>query len=500
MPERLTAHALIAAIADPGSWTSWDVPHPVDTEDPAYREALTNARAATGIDGSVLTGEARVHSQRIVLLVSEFGFLGGSLGVHEAERIVTALDRATAEGLPVLACPASGGTRMQEGTPAFVRMADICAAVVRHRQAGLPYLVHLRHPTTGGAMASWGSLGQVTTAEPEALLGFLGPRVYRVLTGEPFPPGVQTAENLFAHGLVDALIPAAGLREHTARILRLVDPPACPSRDAARLVPHEAPPVDPWEAVERTRRARRPGLRQLLDEADDVLPLNGTGHGERDHAMFLGVLRFGAASCVVVGHDREAEAAAGPPGPAGLRTARRGMRLAEELGLPLLTVVDTAGAALSTAAEEGGLAREIAACLADLAALRTPTISLLLGRGTGGGALALLPADRVLAAQNAWLAPLPPEGASAIVHGDALHAAEMSRAQKVGAEHLLAAGTVDRIIPENADASDDPDTFMANLHEALETELATAQARGHEPRGRTRVFRADAAAHAAARG
>ncbi|MYS80754.1 carboxyl transferase domain-containing protein [Embleya scabrispora] len=497
MPKRQTARDLIASILDPDSWVSWDTPIVPAGRDAAYDSELTEARLKTGVDGAVLTGEGRIHGRRIALLVSEFRFLGGSIGVREAERIVDALERATRAGLPVLALPASGGTRMQEGTPAFVHMADICAAVVRHKRVGLPYLVHLRHPTTGGVMASWGALGHITTAEPGALLGFLGPRVFETLTGTTFPADVQTAENLFAHGLVDAVVPATQLADLVARIVRLNDiTPACPRPPGD----HPAPAVDAWDAIRRTRRRGRPGLRQLVDRAEDVVPLNGTGHGEREPSMYLGLMRFGNASCVVVGHDRTAEAESGPAGPAGLRTARRGMHLAEELGLPLLTVIDTAGATLSVAAEEGGLAKEIAACLAELTTLRTPTVSLLLGRGTGGGALALLPADRVLAAQNAWVAPLPPEGASAIVHGHPLYAADMSRAQRVGAEHLLASGTVDRIIPESPDACDAPHTFMANLRVVVEAELSAAVQAGYDTERRTARSRGTGATHAAAGG
>jgi acetyl-CoA carboxylase carboxyl transferase subunit beta len=147
------------------------------------------------------------------------------------------------------------------------------------------------------------------------------------------------------------------------------------------------------------------------------------------------------------------------------------MRLAEELGLPLLSVVDTPGADLSVAAEEGGLAGEIARCLADLMTLRTPTLSLLLGQGTGGGALALLPADRVVAAQHAWLAPLPPEGASAIVHRDVDHADDMARAQGVRSADLHRSGIVDVVVPEQPDAADVPEAFCRRLGDVLRHEL-----------------------------
>lgn len=129
----------------------------------------------------------------MAIIVCEFGFLGGSIGVAAGERLVVAIRRATQEQLPLLALPTSGGTRMQEGTTAFLQMVKITAALIKHKEAHLPYLVYLRNPTTGGVFASWGSLGHVTIAEPGALVGFLGPRVFEALYNSPFPAGVQTA-------------------------------------------------------------------------------------------------------------------------------------------------------------------------------------------------------------------------------------------------------------------------------------------------------------------
>src|ERR671920_943844 len=158
-------------------------------------------------------------------------------------------------------------------------------------------------------------------------------------------------------------------------------------------------------------------------------------------------------------------------GPAALREARRGMRVAAELRLPLVTVIDTPGAALSQDAEKVVLAGEIARCLADLVMLDAPTLSVLLGQGSGGGALALVPADRVLAAQHGWLSPLPPEGASAIVHRDTEHAAQMAAEQGVRSRDLLVDGMVDRIVPEHPDAADEPEAFCRRLGQTLQHEL-----------------------------
>ncbi|MEV7429841.1 MULTISPECIES: carboxyl transferase domain-containing protein [unclassified Nocardioides] len=468
---RPSARQLIELVLDEGSWTSWDSRPVREGISPEYAAELAAAEEKSGVDESVLTGEGLMRGRRVAVIVSEFRFLAGSIGRDAADRVVAAVRRATAEGIPLLAAPASGGTRMQEGTPAFVRMAGISAAVAAHRAAGLPYLVYLRHPTTGGVMASWGSLGQVTVAEPGALVGFLGPRVYEALYGEKFPEGVQTSENLHAHGLVDAVVEPEEIADILDRALTVLQ--ARPAADVPATEQPDLPEQDAWDAIVRSRRPERPGVRRLLKyAATDVVPLNGTGQGETDPGLLLALARFGDAPCVLLGQDRRGQTPDRPLGPGALRAGRRGMRLAVELGLPLVTVIDTPGAALSKAAEEGGLAGEIARSLADLVTLEAPTLCLMLGEGNGGAALALLPADRVVAAQHAWLSPLPPEGASAIVHRDTDHAADMARAQHVRAQDLRDLGVVDRIVPELPDASEEPVEFCRRMGTVLEEELS----------------------------
>ncbi|MBB4894923.1 acetyl-CoA carboxylase carboxyl transferase subunit beta [Streptomyces olivoverticillatus] len=475
---RTPALDLIAAVVDPGSWHGWDEPVDVSTDDPGYRADLLAARERTGLDESVVTGEGTVGGRRVAVVACEFRFLAGSIGVAAGERLVRAVERATAEGLPLLAAPASGGTRMQEGTIAFLQMVKVTAAIADHKAAGLPYLVYLRHPTTGGVLASWGSLGHLTAAEPGALIGFLGPRVHEALYGEEFPQGVQVAENLLANGLVDAVLPAARLGEIVARSLSVLCGETVPAAGAAVAEVAGAPAIAPSaaESIRRSRLPGRPGVRELLAAvAGDVTPLSGTGAGERDPGMLLALARVGGVPCVVLGHDRGRPPASGRHGqalgPAGLRAARRGMRIAAELNLPLLSVVDTAGAALSREAEEGGLAGEIARCLADLVTLPAPTLCLLLGQGAGGAALALLPADRVVAARHAWLSPLPPEGASAILHRTTDRAYEVAERQGVRSADLMASGIVDRLVEEDGETG-----LLLTLGPLLGAELAALRA------------------------
>ncbi len=480
----------IGAVLDPGRWVRWDEPLVDEPADPSYAAALARARERTGLDESVVTGEGRIHGRRVAVVACEFAFLAGSIGVQAAERLVRAVERATDERLPLLASPTSGGTRMQEGTVAFLQMVKISAAFGRHKAAGNPYLVYLRNPTTGGVLASWGSLGHVTVAEPGALIGFLGPRVYQALYGEDFPAGVQTAENLYEHGLVDAVVPPEQIAELCDRALNVLAAPREGSPDVAEVPLDDLPDIPAWESITRSRKPDRPGVRQLLRHAArDVVPLHGTGAGESEPGLILALARFGGAPCIVLGQDRKRQTMGKPLGPAGLREARRGMKLADELKLPLVTVIDTAGAALSKEAEEGGLAGEIARSLADLVLLDAPTVCLMLGEGAGGGALALLPADRVICAQHAWLSPLPPEGASAILHRTTERAPEMAAAQGVRSLDLLRAGIVDRVVAEHPDAADEPAAYLERIAQVLEFELTALLRRDPVTRLAARLHR-----------
>ena len=497
-----TPGSLRDLVLDAGSWQSWDSPVSRAARGPGVRRASwPRPRRRRRQDEAIITGEGTLRGRRVAVVAGEFGFLAGSIGVAAAERLIAAVERATEEGLPLLAAPVSGGTRMQEGTVAFLQMIGITAAIARHKEAGLPYLVYLRNPTFGGVLASWGSLGHVTIAEPGASIGFLGPRVYEALYGEKFPEGVQTAEHLAEHGLIDAVVPHAEIADVADRALRVLAARQTwhvDVRGAERPTAEDGTDADDpedgrsaWDVVTASRRADRPGVRRLLrTAATDVVGLSGTGAGEKDPGLLLALARFGGAPCVVLGQDRRGQSLSAPLGPAALREARRGMHLAEELRLPLVTLIDTPGAALSREAEEGGLAGEIARCLHDLVMLKAPTLAVLLGQGTGGGALALVPADRVLAAANGWLGPLPPEGASAIVHRDVDHAGEMAAAPG-RAGHRPVAGRDRR--PRGARAARTPPTSRPSSASAsgrvLGEELAGLLGRDDTERFRSRLHR-----------
>lgn len=431
---------VLEALVDPGTTKPVDV---AEREFPTdYSRTLERAAERSGTDEAVQVMHAQIAGFPVVIVGGEFEFLAGSVGQAAADRVVAGYKLATEEKVPVITLPTSGGTRMQEGTAAFFRMTDIARAAGQHLATGAARIGWLRSPTTGGVMATWGSYADITGAEPGALLGFLGPRVYEALYNEPFPPDVQTAENLARVGVIDAVVPLADLRSWVTGILSVVagddfHDAVSPSSD-----PHL---VDAWDAIQRTRSADRPGPDQVLDLLTERTELTGTGTGETGSGIRLCLGRLRGRRLVVVAQTRHEVT------PADLRVAQRGMRLAERLGLPVVTLVDTPGGELSAAAEESAMAGEIARTLQTLTNLRVPSVCCIVGQGCGGAALALIPARIVLCMQNGWVSPLPPEGASVIMHRTPDRAADMAREQGVSAMALLASGVVDRVIAERRD-------------------------------------------------
>jgi acyl-CoA carboxylase subunit beta len=469
-PAALSSAARIALVADPDSFEPFDddivATDPLGFRDSVpYPERIRAARERTGSSESVRTGTCRVGGRPLVVIASEFDFIGGSIGVAAGERIARALERAAERRLAVLALVASGGSRMQEGTLALVQMAKLADAVTRFRRAGGLYITYWMHPMTGGALASWASLGSVMLAQPDALVGFAGPRVAAALSEHPPSQEAQRAETLFGAGWLDALVEPAALRGVVRDLLDVTRPPTPGTVDVGpRAV--VAPPTDAWEDLRRVRAPERFGVRDVLAAwRAPVSELHGDRSGRPDDPACLTALtRIAGRPLVLVAHDRSRRG--GALGPAGLAKARRAMRLAGELGLPLVTIIDTPGAELSDDAERGALAGEIALALQALAEVDVPTVSVLLGQGGSGGAVAFLPADRTLALAGAGLWVIAPEGASVILFREPRHAPQLARSQAGSAGELLRHGIVDELV-----ADDDASTAAAALEAAVDRVL-----------------------------
>ena len=422
--EPLAARAWVELLLDADSFDEHfegtGSPDPLHFSDSRpYPERLEEARRTSGGDEAVLTGSAKIGGLRIVVAISDFRFIGGSMGFAVGERVATAMDRARDAGLPFIALTCSGGARMQEGIVALFQMAKTAAAAQRMHEAGVPMISVLADPTTGGVYASYGTQADIILAERRALIGFAGPRVRAV-----HDPGEERealhAEDLLAAGQVDAVLPREAIRDYLMRIVALLQEPAAPDPD---LLP---PPVEVrqleggWPVVERARDQRRPRALQYIHRlAADFVPLLGDRSGTDDPALVGGLGRIGDTNVVIVAQERgdlEDGGARhnGRVSPAGYRKARRLILLAERCGLPLVTFVDTPGAHDGIADETAGLAGAISDCLAAMASLTTPSVAVVIGEGGSGGALALTVADRILMQQNAMFAITSPEGAAAM--------------------------------------------------------------------------------------
>jgi acetyl-CoA carboxylase carboxyl transferase subunit beta len=421
-----------------------------------YRERLLEARERTGLREAVLVGEGKIEGRPFVLVLFDFDFLGGSMGSVVGEKVAKAFEYALARRLPVVSVTATGGARMQEGMLSLMQMAKTVAAQARHHQAGLAYISVLAHPTFGGVAASFAALGDVLIAEPGALVGFVGPRVIEMTLGEHVPPESHKAETLFAHGLVDMVLPRSQQREVLGYLIgHLSRRPEAVPREEGRPPKVRPSRVPPWEAVQRARHSERP---TTLDYIERIFSRFVELHGDRqfgdDPAIVGGLAELDGRTVVVIGHERgrtaeeQSRRNRGMPYPEGYRKARRLMELASKFHLPVITFVDTPGAYPGVEAERRGIAQALAQSLQAMATLPAPVISIVIGEGGSGGALALSVADRILMLENAIFSVISPEGAAAILWRDASRASEVAGALKLTAADLLSLGVIDRIVPE----------------------------------------------------
>jgi acetyl-CoA carboxylase alpha subunit/acetyl-CoA carboxylase beta subunit len=413
---------------------------------PGYDEQR-RALAASG--ESMRTG----RTDHYAFVEGRFEVLGGTMGAASGEKVVRAYDRARDLRLPMVVLTRTGGARLQEGMVALVQLARTAAAARRHGQAGLLSLAVYGSPTTGGVLASYASLVDLRAVVAGAVIGFAGPRVAEGTLGVPLPPGSHTAESVYEHGLADARLGADEVAAWVEAALGLTDRPlpirSLPAWDAPAVRSGATTGSDAWMEVLRSRAVGRPsGIDRAARLCSSWVELRGT-----DPTVRAGLARVAGRRCVVVATDRYC--AAGRPTPAGFRLAQRAVGLAGRLGMPVLTLVDTPGADPSPAAEVDGVASEIAQTLVALASCPTPTVSVCVGEGGSGGALALSYTDRLLMCEHATFSVIAPEGAAAILERDATKAADVAERLRLTSGDMLELGVVDEVIGEDQDAVDE---------------------------------------------
>ncbi|SHF02865.1 carboxyl transferase domain-containing protein [Streptoalloteichus hindustanus] len=404
---------------------------------PGYRERQDRLRAETGESESVRCGEAEVGGYECVLVAFDFGYFGGSIGSLAGQRIVDAFEVAIRRRLPVVSLVASGGSRMQEGMRSLVQMQRIAHAATRLRAAGLPHITVLRHPTSGGAWASVSASADVVLALPDATVAFAGARVRG---GGREEADFFASKGKFEYGQVDRIVPVDRLGADLGTALGLLPPRTAPEPappDVPRALGRRELPATGADAVRNARDPARPRASAYLDDYFDLrYALSGDRAGGADAGMLCGIGRRQGKSVVYVAQSGAANT------PAGFRTAARVIRLADRLRLPVLTLVDTPGAANDAGAERAAVGPAIAEVFVAVAEARVPVTTLVIGEGGSGGALALASRDTVWITPDGYFSVIAPEAATAILKREPEDVARTADQLRLRPQDLLALGIV----------------------------------------------------------
>jgi acyl-CoA carboxylase subunit beta len=430
---------------EPGNPSGW----------PGYEDQLRQARMATGGRHAVTTGVATVAGEPCVLIGFDFAFLGGSVGTAEGARIARAFAEATARRLPAVCVAASGGSRMQEGTSALIQMQLIATAIAGARRAGIPHLAVAGDPTTGGVWSSLIAGADVLIGVPGARVSFSGSRT-RPAGADP-ESAEFLADGQWAQGFVDMLSPVAALRGHLAAAVRLLSPrsrgdspgrapvPAWPAgagaaggsgTDAGRQ-----PGRDAWAQVGAARSPRRARAgRWLASYFKQTVEIRGDRCGGVDPGLRCGFGQRDGATIAYIAQTGQ------PTLPAGFRTAARLLTLAGRFGRPVLTLIDTPGAAAGPPDETAGVGPAIAELLVVVASSQVPITSVVIGEGVSGGALALASPNELWIARDGYLAVTAPELAASILKHPPGEIPRLADWLRLTPDELLSRGIVRGII------------------------------------------------------
>ena len=464
---RVRARNRIRMVADPKSFEEWDrgleTPNPLHYE--GYQEKIAGLKEKTKLDEAVVTGKIRINGEEAVIGICDVRFLMGSMGYVVGEKLTRAIEKATELRLPLILFTASGGARMQEGIVSLMQMAKTSAALRRHSDAGLLYITILTDPTTGGVTASFAMLGDIILAEPGALVGFAGPRVIEQTIGQKLPKGFQSSEFLLEHGIIDGIVERMELKDTLYHLICL-HKEAVPGHPEQSLDASEElydkksgdkkkRPANAWERVQAARSAERPTSLDYIEHLfDGFMELHGDRAFRDDGSIVGGIASFHGLPVTVIGQQKGKNTKEnisrnfGMPYPEGYRKAQRLMKQAEKFGRPIICFVDTPGAFCGMEEEERGQGEAIARSLLEMSGLKVPILSIVIGEGGSGGALALAVGNEVWMLENSTYSILSPEGFASILWKDSSRAEEAAGKMRLTADDLKDLGIIEQVIGE----------------------------------------------------
>ena len=464
---RVHAYRRIEMLVDDGSFIEWNKTMPISNplDFPDYETKLEEERQKSKLNEAVVTGEATIGNVRTAIAVCDARFMMSSMGRVVGEKITAAVEKATEEKMPIIIFSCSGGARMQEGMISLMQMAKTSAALKRHHEAGQLFISFLTDPTMGGVSASFAMLGDIILAEPKALIGFAGPRVIAQTIGTKLPEGFQSAEFLLEHGFIDAIVERSEqrsvlkkiLRAHTSGFKKVARQESQDenTEKVAEKRPKVKAPKNAWDSVLLSRRPDRPTAKDYIDRMFSFfLELHGDRLSGDDGAIIGGIANYYGKPVMVVAEQKGKSIKEnkirnfGMPNPSGYRKALRLMKHAQKFNMPIICIVDTPGAFCGIEAEEKGQAEAIARALFEMSDMTVPILSVVIGEGGSGGALALAVANEVWMLEHSIYSILSPEGFASILYKDAKKSKEAAEVMKITSKELLALGVIDRVIKE----------------------------------------------------
>ena len=465
---RVHAYRRIEMLVDDGSFIEWNKTMPISNplDFPDYETKLEEERQKSKLNEAVVTGEATIGNVRTAIAVCDARFMMSSMGRVVGEKITAAVEKATEEKMPIIIFSCSGGARMQEGMISLMQMAKTSAALKRHHEAGQLFISFLTDPTMGGVSASFAMLGDIILAEPKALIGFAGPRVIAQTIGTKLPEGFQSAEFLLEHGFIDAIVERSEqrsvlkkiLRAHTSGFKKVARQESQDenTEKVAEKRPKVKAPKTAWDSVLLSRRPDRPTAKDYIDRMFSFfLELHGDRLSGDDGAIVGGIANYYGKPVMVVAEQKGKSIKEnkirnfGMPNPSGYRKALRLMKHAQKFNMPIICIVDTPGAFCGIEAEEKGQAEAIARALFEMSDMTVPILSVVIGEGGSGGALALAVANEVWMLEHSIYSILSPEGFASILYKDAKKSKEAAEVMKITSKELLGLGVIDRVIKED---------------------------------------------------
>ena len=443
-----------------------------------YRKFLEQDQNRTGLTEAAVAGKCRIGDVETMLIVLDFGFMGGTMGSVVGEKVSMAFENAARRGIPAVAVVSGGGVRIQEGVLSLMQMAKTVTATNRLRGEEVPFIVVLANPSTGQAYASFANLADVILAEPGSLIGLSPLRTLREVSKMPLPLDAHTAEAHVGHGLLDDVVDRENLQPRIASILQILTAQKHGKSNHKNLLKselEECDEVEPWEAMTAARNSDRPQasayFRSILDP---FIELRGDRLNSDDRSVVTGIGFMDGLAVAVIGQQRRplVEGERYHVFPDGLRKAQRLIDLASRFKLPLVTLIDTQGADPGLEAEEQGIGNAIARTLSSMLTVPTPMVSVVIGEGGSEGALALGLSDRILMQQFAIYSPISVNHTLGAVHHDHMLDREAAEALMLTAHDCLELGIADEVVPEPDGGSHvDPHEASAVLQTAILTNL-----------------------------